>query len=64
MEKKNESELIEFILPIENIETIQQINLFQNKLFDIDPKDIFEDYENKFNFNNNQLLMKKKLKVF
>ena len=63
--KKNESELIEFILPIENIETIQQINLFQNKLFDIDPKDIFEDYENKnLTLIIIEIINEKEIKVF
>ena len=63
--KKNESELIEFILPIENIETIQQINLFQNKLFDIDPKDIFEDYENKnLSLIIIEIINEKEIKVF
>ena len=40
-------DLIEFILPIENIEIIQIINAEQNNILDIDLKVLFKEYENK-----------------
>ena len=40
-------DLIEFILPIENIEIIQIINAEQNNILDIDLKELFKEYENK-----------------
>ncbi len=42
-----ESELIEFILPQENIEIIQRINLNFNSILDVDIRTIFEEYSNK-----------------
>ena len=49
-EKWNEfekNELVDFILPIENIETIQRINFEKNNLSDLKIKNIFEEYSNK-----------------
>ena len=46
-EKWNEifnDDLIEFILPIENIETIQNLTLHKDNLFKIDLKKIFKEY--------------------
>ena len=41
------SELIEFILPIENIEVIQNISKNKENLYEIDLKNLFKEYENK-----------------
>ena len=41
------SELIEFILPIENIEVIQNISTNKENLYGIDLKNLFKEYENK-----------------
>ena len=41
------SELIEFILPIENIEVIENININKENLYRIDLKNLFKEYENK-----------------
>ena len=42
-----ESKLIEFILPLENIEVLQTINLKKDNLLDINLKDLFPEYKNK-----------------
>ena len=42
-----ENDLIEFILPLENIEVIQNINQNKNNLIDIDLKKLFKEYPNK-----------------
>ncbi len=42
-----QSELIEFILPIENIEVIQNINLNKENLYGIDLQNLFREYEDK-----------------
>ena len=42
-----DSELIEFILPIENIEVIENININKENLYRIDLKNLFKEYENK-----------------
>ena len=42
-----ESELIEFILPIENIEVIQNLSINKENLYRIDLKNLFKEYENK-----------------
>ena len=39
--------LIEFILPLENIEVIQKINSSNNNLLDIDLRNLFNEYEDK-----------------
>ena len=39
--------LIEFILPLENIEIIQEINKNRNNLLNIDNKNLFKEYVNK-----------------
>ena len=41
----NQNELIEFILPIENIETIQKINMYKDNLVDLDINEIFKEYK-------------------
>ena len=49
-EKWNEitdNELIKMILPIENIELVQYINSNKNNLFDLDLRNIFQEYTNK-----------------
>ena len=49
-EKWNEiykNDLIEIILPVENIESIQYINSNQDNLFNIDLEDLFKEYKNK-----------------
>ena len=43
----NDEELIEFILPLENIETIQNVNLNRNSLLNLKLKNIFIEYEDK-----------------
>ena len=43
----NEEKLIEFILPLENIEIIQKINKFKNNLLDLQLDLLFEEYTNK-----------------
>ena len=42
-----QSELIEFILPIENIEVIQNISANKENLYGIDLQNLFKEYENK-----------------
>ena len=42
-----ENNLIEFILPLENIEIIQSINSNKNSIFDIDLRNLFQEYSNK-----------------
>ena len=42
-----ENELIEFILPLENIEIIQNINKNKQSLLDISVENIFKEYSNK-----------------
>ena len=42
-----ESDLIEFILLLENIEIIQNINNSKNNLIDIDLDKLFKEYQNK-----------------
>ena len=42
----NNFKLLEFILPLENIEIIQKINSNKNNLLNIDLKDIFKEYSN------------------
>ena len=49
-EKWNEvddNELIEFILPLEKIEVLRNINDYQDNLFDLDLKNIFKEYSKK-----------------
>ena len=45
--KTYQSELIEFILPIENIEVIQNISANKENLYGIKLQDLFKEYENK-----------------
>ena len=40
-------DLIEFILPIENIEVIQNININKNNMLNLNLKDLFAEYKNK-----------------
>tara|TARA_Y200000002_G_C22599597_1_gene628909 strand:- start:129 stop:1163 length:1035 start_codon:yes stop_codon:yes gene_type:complete len=40
-------DLIDFILPIENIEIIQNINNYKNNLINLELSDLFEEYKNK-----------------
>ena len=42
-----ESKLIEFILPLENIEILQTINSNKDNLLDLNLKDMFPEYKNK-----------------
>ena len=42
-----ENDLIEFILPLENIEIIKNINLSRNNLINLDLQILFEEYSNK-----------------
>ena len=45
--KVKTSDLIEFILPLENIETIQKIYRYRNKLFELELNSLFKEYTNK-----------------
>ena len=54
----NDFELVEFILPIENIETLQKINLLKDNILTLDVKDIFPEYPNE---NIAIILIEKKL---
>ena len=38
---------IEFILPLENIEIIQKINIYKNNLLDLDLRNLFQEYNKK-----------------
>ena len=40
-------DLIEFILPIENIEVIQNININKNNMLNLNLKNLFAEYKNK-----------------
>ena len=42
----NDIELVEFILPIENIEILQKINLFKDDILTLDVENIFPEYPN------------------
>ena len=42
-----ENDLIEFILPLENIEIIEKINKNKNNLIDLNIDDLFKEYSNK-----------------
>ena len=42
-----ENDLIEFILPLENIEIIQKINAYKDNLMNLDVNKLFEEYSNK-----------------
>ena len=42
-----ENDLIEFILPIENIEIIQNINKYKTNLLTLELNDLFKEYKNK-----------------
>jgi len=42
-----DNEIIEFIIPLENIEIIQKINLKRDNLFDLQLKTIFQEYPDK-----------------
>ena len=41
------NDLIEFILPLENIEIIQNINNYKNNLIDLNLENLFKEYSNK-----------------
>ena len=43
----NANDLVEFILPTENIEMIQKINKSRNNLLDLNVKKLFQEYPNK-----------------
>ena len=43
----SQNELIEFILPLENIETLQKINSNKNDLLGLDLSEIFQEFTNK-----------------
>ena len=43
----SQNELIEFILPLENIETLQKINSNKNDLLGLDLTEIFQEFTNK-----------------
>ncbi len=45
--KINEDEILDFNLPLENIETIQKINIHRNSLLDLDLRDLFLEYTKK-----------------
>ena len=45
--KDENNELIEFILPLENIEIIQKINKSRDNLFNLKLKNLFKEYSNK-----------------
>ena len=45
--KVNENGLIEFILPLENIEILQNINSNKENLLDLDLRNIFKEYNEK-----------------
>ncbi len=45
--KDENYQLIEFILPLENIEIIQKINKFRGNLFNLRLKNLFKEYSNK-----------------
>jgi len=42
-----ENDLIEFVLPLENIEIIQKINNFRDNLINLDLENLFKEYQNK-----------------
>tara|TARA_B100001027_G_C16250173_1_gene323989 strand:+ start:107 stop:1147 length:1041 start_codon:yes stop_codon:yes gene_type:complete len=44
---KDKNNIIEFILPIENIETIQKINIYKENLIDLELESLFLEYNNK-----------------
>ena len=42
-----DNDLIEFVLPLENIEIIQSINIFKKNLINLDLTNLFKEYSNK-----------------
>ena len=45
--EEEENQIVEFILPLENIEIIQKINLSKNNFFELKLKEIFKEYSYK-----------------
>ena len=45
--KVYQNELIEFILPLENIESIQKINFYKDNLLELNLSDLFQEYADK-----------------
>jgi hypothetical protein len=43
----NDDDLIEFILPLENIEIIQYVNSYKNDLLNLDLRELFQEYSGK-----------------
>ena len=43
----NDNDLIEFILPLENIEIIQYVNSYKNDLLNLDLRELFQEYSGK-----------------
>ncbi len=43
----SESELVEFILPLENIEVIESVNLNKNEIINLNLREVFSEYLNK-----------------
>ena len=46
MELRKNNELIQYILPFENIENIQKINSYKSNIFELNLNDFFKEYEN------------------
>ena len=45
-EETTENEIIEYLLPIENLDIIQKINLLKDNLENLEISDILSDYNN------------------
>jgi hypothetical protein len=45
--ESNDNDLIEFILPLENIEIIQYVNSYKNDLLNLDLRELFQEYSGK-----------------
>ena len=43
---RNQDNLIQYILPLENIENIQKVNFFKKNIYELDITEFFKEYEN------------------
>ena len=50
--KISKDNLLEFILPLENIEVLQNINANKNNLLNLDLRDLFVEYTKKFSISD------------
>ena len=62
--KDSSDNIIEYILPAENIESIQKINLYKNNIYKLEISDFFKEHENKNVIFANIEIKKDKADIF